>query len=398
MAFVLFQSFVTITTTHLSGNDTAPVRIAIVTDTHYWPRSSARDLWTAAADAAGERDGLLVGQSDVVLAAILEAFGEFKRGGGAFALHLGDVGCGGSFPAPLAEFDASLAAMRSAEAMALGHWAVIHAMGNHDLDPGATGGVGSWLAHFGQPPVMETDETGIQTSLETTTRRAYHAVELGARWRLLVLDAMDGVQVDRDGHGHVGIVQLHWLEGQLRYASAHAEKVVLAMHQLLIHPSAQSRAADRKRAPSAWLGPTMPDGEDWFGEGDFIDNRAEVLSVIARHPGVVKASLHGHVHANTLAWQHGATFVSLASSTEYPMQWHELQVLPCELRLLSHPLALPALRQKSAARDTRVGRNTIKHGGGRDGVPIIIDACTEEATRRHLSIVRDHGVVSGMAD
>ena len=55
-----------------------------------------------------------------------------------------------------------------------------------------------------------------------------------------------------------------------------------------------------------------------------IDNRHEVLAILAEHRSTVRLSLHGHVHANTLAWAHGIPFVSLASTTEFPMQWHEL--------------------------------------------------------------------------
>ena len=34
-------------------------------------------------------------------------------------------------------------------------------------------------------------------------------------WRLLLLDSMDGVARDEDGHGHIGAEQLAWLVAQL---------------------------------------------------------------------------------------------------------------------------------------------------------------------------------------
>ena len=53
----------------------------------------------------------------------------------------------------------------------------------------------------------------------------------------------------------------------------------------------------------------------------------------------MRLSLHGHVHANTLATQHGIAFASGASAGEFPMQWREVHVLPCEVRLRAHELA-----------------------------------------------------------
>ena len=100
---------------------------------------------------------------------------------------------------------------------------------------------------------------------------------------------------------------------------------------------------------------------------------------MARYAPTVALSLHGHVHANTLTWWHGIPFVTLASTTEYPLQWHELRLWPCVakptaaaaavplppsrgLLLLQRPLLLPLLRAESARRDTRPNRNRIKRG------------------------------------
>ena len=44
-----------------------------------------------------------------------------------------------------------------------------------------------------------------------------------AGWRLLLLDSMDGVPHDLDGHGHIGEAQLAWLAAQLDESAAHAE-------------------------------------------------------------------------------------------------------------------------------------------------------------------------------
>ena len=64
-------------------------------------------------------------------------------------------------------------------------------------------------------------------------------------------------------------------------------------------------------------GSALPSWLSW--RGDFIDNRLEVLGLLARHTHV-RLSLHGHVHANTLTTRHGVAFVTGAAASEYPMQ------------------------------------------------------------------------------
>ena len=76
----------------------------------------------------------------------------------------------------------------------------------------------------------------------------------------------------------------------------------------------------------------------------------------------MRLSFHGHVHANTLTTRHGVAFVTSAAASEYPMQWREVSVRPCELQIHARSIDAPALREKSRLRDTRVGRNEIKAG------------------------------------
>ena len=94
---------------------------------------------------------------------------------------------------------------------------------------------------------------------------------------------------------------------------------------------------------------------------DFIDNREEVLALLARYDHV-RLSLHGHVHANSIATRGGVVFVTTASAAEYPMHWREVRVRPCEVELRTHALDLPEVLQKSRERDTRNGRNAAKLG------------------------------------
>ena len=125
-------------------------------------------------------------------------------------------------------------------------------------------------------------------------------------------------------------------------------QVILVMHQLLVSPVEESEQASR-----------LPDWLDW--RGDFVDNREQVLALLAQHPHV-RLSFHGHVHANTLTKRGELVFVSNAAAGEYPMQWREVTVRPCELQIRTRAVAAPALLEKSRLRDTRPGRNAIKVG------------------------------------
>ena len=45
------------------------------------------------------------------------------------------------------------------------------------------------------------------------------------------------------------------------------------------------------------------------------------------------------------------------------MQWFELSLWPCALRLATHPLRVPfSIRAESERRDNRPGRNALKRG------------------------------------
>ena len=216
----------------------------------------------------------------------------------------------------------------------------------------------------------------------------YRALHLGKRWRLLLLDSMDGVDRDLDGHGRVGGAQLGWLEAQLQAAERGRLHVILCMHQLLIDPTARL-AATEQRTRRLWgkagrsgsdggyaaaLDPRAEDGPSWIGEGDMVSNRAELLDVIARYSSTIRLSLHGHVHANSRATWRGVEFMSLASTSEYPMQWFELRLGECSAALLPHSLRLPALLRESANRDSRPGRNDIKRGPLHNGTRAQLDA------------------------
>ena len=373
-------------------------RFAVVSDTHFWLPSTARAEWSRQSDALPERDGLLVSDSDTVVQQLLVELAQFAGRGGSFAVHVGDSVCGGgSFHPPLEEYERGLLSLREQQRAAFGSWPFFHVPGNHDLDP-VEGGLAKWRRTLGS----SGNSSG-------KTELGYRAVRVAPGWRLLLLDSMDGVAHDKDGHGHIGEAQLAWLAVQLEQSAAASEQVILVMHQLLVAPvdgSAQEEGGEQgdegyreegsyREDGSYWDhiyparararrmraqedggaqeggGEQEEEGEQeegegalpsWLGwRGDFIDNRVEVLGLLARHSHV-RLSFHGHVHANTLTTRHGVAFVTSAAASEYPMQWREVSVRPCELQIHARSIDAPALREKSRLRDTRAGRNEIKVG------------------------------------
>jgi len=314
------------------------LRFAVVSDTHFWQSTTARSSFISASDARAVRDGLLVSESDSVLPLLLSQLAAFARSGGDFAIHAGDAVCGGaSFKQPAAEFVRSLASYRQTERRYLGDWPVFHIPGNHDMHP-VEGGTAAWRAAFCSPNATGSGPCKAQDGRVPPSYRALHA----HGWRLLLLDATDGLSADVDGHGHIGRAQLEWLQAELDESAAAKEQVILVVHQLLAMPNPQP----------AWL-----DVRE-----DFVDNRGEVLSLLSNYDHV-RLSLHGHVHANSLTTAHGIPFVSTAAAAEFPMQWREVAIFACEIHLSTRSIDPPtAVVEKSRRRDTRAGRNEIKIG------------------------------------
>ena len=258
------------------------LRLALLADTHFWPPSASRDAFVAKADAASERDGLLTHRSPEVLAALFSELKMFGVDGGFAALHLGDAGCGGGgFQQPLAEYAKSLATFRSLEVEA--GLTVHHIPGNHDLNPPSAalhpGGLSAWRSSLGPP----------------TAQNAYRELRLEGsvadQWRVLLLDATDGIMSDVDGHGHIGEAQLGWLEARLQAAEQQHQKVILLMHQLLIDPTALAEDDDerrrRRRSPgrvdsvehyAASLSPGGVMSVSWIAAGDLIAKYARLAS------------------------------------------------------------------------------------------------------------------------
>lgn len=250
-----------------------PFRFALFTDTHLWLPSMARTAFIRRAANAPVRDGLLVSDSERVLAELFAQLRAFRDAGGAFGIHAGDVACGGnSFRAPAREFEASLRAYRARLRAALGAWPVFHVpgtpvdelppgcfphaanltprrtsrAGNHDLYPTAPPPkdgsppkplvprselLAPWhsiLYNASSPPPSLASRLFAAFAGRPPTVSVppvnYRAINAGGT-RILLLDSQDGVEQDTDGHGHVGRAQLAWIQRQLDDSAAAGQQV-----------------------------------------------------------------------------------------------------------------------------------------------------------------------------
>ena len=133
---------------HSRSNDTALFKFAVLSDTHVWVPSAARDEYQRGSDGESEWDGLLVSDSDSLLRQVLITLAEFAASG-SFAVHAGDAVCGGaSFNQTAEDYERSLEAIAAEQRAVLGTWPVFYASGNHDVDP-TEGGLAKWVRLLG---------------------------------------------------------------------------------------------------------------------------------------------------------------------------------------------------------------------------------------------------------
>jgi 3',5'-cyclic AMP phosphodiesterase CpdA len=218
---------------HHVGGGNSSVSLALITDTHYWPASSSQERFSRFSGAQPERDGLLVHRTGTIVPKLMTDLAAFAARGGAAAVHVGDAGCGGGgFDQPPAEHAASLRLFRELEVTALpSSWPVHHIPGNHDVSPGA-GGLAAWHEHLGDDVGARRSSSlvsvGAAGAAAEPASRAYRALHVGRHWRLLLLDSMDGVTRDVDGHGHISASQLAWLDLELQAAVQRKQHVCRA--------------------------------------------------------------------------------------------------------------------------------------------------------------------------
>ena len=67
------------------------------------------------------------------------------------------------------------------------------------------GGLTSWQR------VLRNVSRREQTSGFPAAAVNYRTIRPAAGWAMLLLDATDGLPMDTDGHGHIGMAQLVWL-------------------------------------------------------------------------------------------------------------------------------------------------------------------------------------------
>ena len=169
------------------------------------------------------RDGLLVQASAETLARLLAELQLFAKGGGKFAVHVGDVSCGGkTFMQPAEELRRAMRQYKQLLQKTLASWPVYHLPGNHDVT-GPAGGTADWLSILGSPNAASLD--GL-----TGGGAANYRELLEPGWQLLLLDSMSGLGLDRGG-GQIGTAQMRWLESKLIESKRDGRSVILITHQ-----------------------------------------------------------------------------------------------------------------------------------------------------------------------
>jgi 3',5'-cyclic AMP phosphodiesterase CpdA len=280
-----------------------PKRIALCSDTHFWPGATRR---------YGYHADQLQPWSEVIQTCLLAELAAISPD---LILHLGDLTCGGGhFQMPHDQFFTTLTATVTAfRALPAEFYAL---PGNHDCPEN-----GDWT--------FASQYLGLDVGLGRT-------IDLPLA-RLVLLNAqghspakLTGIWPNSPNAGWVSPAELARLDEAL--ATAGQRPVFIFSHQLLW----------------PWLEPTQP-WQELYG----IENVAEVLAVLGRH-GNVRAVFQGHAHrvdvqqarlGPAMCW-----FVVLPAIIVYPMAWLQLDLWPDQLQVRLHHLPLPELAELS--RDT----------------------------------------------
>lgn len=278
---------------------TDPLRIALITDTHYWPGSTQR---------FGGQGSQLQPWSEQIQQTLLAQIAQAKPD---YLFHLGDMTCGGGSFGMGAEPVLQTLASTFAQFTSL-HIPFYALPGNHDSPLGSRWSLFEELAGL---------EPGIGKSVE---------------WGDLLL-----VLLHSQGHspaqiqaalpndpvvGWVAEAELARLDQTL--AAVGDRPVLLFCHQLL-HPFG---------------------GDQEWREFYEIANRAAVLEILARHANV-RAVFQGHAHrldvqTVSLGGQ-PCTFVVAPAIMEYPLAWLLLEVQDQRLTVSLQRLPLPDLAESS---------------------------------------------------
>jgi hypothetical protein len=284
-----------IRTYHMHGWDREkPVRIALCSDTHYWPGCD---------HCFGDANEQLQPWSDQIQRSLLA---DLQAAGPDLLLHLGDFSCGGGmFGMPEAEFCSVLGRTHQEfAALSLPYRAI---PGNHDIPPGA----GSYA---------EVEQIlGLEPGLGATIDLA------PARLVLLNVQGHTAAQLEAARpndpvYGWASPQELARLDQAL--ATAGTRPVLLFTHQLL----------------RPWIG-NQP-CQDFYQ----VRNAEAVLAVLARH-GNVRAVFQGHAHRLDVhqapVGNTSCHFVVIPAVIAHPHAWMVLALTPDRLRVTMQALPLP---------------------------------------------------------
>lgn len=274
-------------------------RIALCSDTHFWPQSTQR---------FGQLGSQLQPWSTEIQATLLA---ELMTARPDLLLHLGDITCGGgSFGMSAATFYSTLESILAAfQKLPVDFYGL---PGNHDCALGENWAFAEKLLGLG---------AGLGRTIDTPYARLVLLHTQGHS-----LDQIRAALPGDPTYGWVSSPELARLENAL--ATAGSKPVLLFCHQLL----------------HAWVG--EPAWADLYG----IQNADAVLALLA-HYGNVRAVFQAHAHRldvqRVMLGQHPCWFVIQPAVIEYPLGWLDLTVDADQVQVKMQRLPLVDLAETS---------------------------------------------------
>lgn len=286
-------------------NQSNQMRIALTTDTHYWPGCH---------QSFGKEGEQLQPWFETIHTAFLK---DVRSVSPDILIHLGDFSCGGgTFGMPDDDFFAILERVGKDFAASASRFYGLP--GNHDCPAGS-------------------NDYSFCEALLGLTPRLGRTVDTGGT-RLIFLHSQGhsdnvrrSVLPTDPTYGWIAENEMARLDADL--ASAGNRPVVLFTHQLL-HP---------------WANP-MP-----YRELYATANAADVLALLAKY-GNVRAVFQGHAHLldkqEVTLGNNPVCFVVTPSLIQFPLGWLLLTLLPAGLRVQYCPLPQPELSERSRSAGT----------------------------------------------
>lgn len=287
--------------TAISPHNPQQTRIALFTDTHYWPGGGEFH--------GGDGNLQLLGESDTILAT-LEA--EIQAAEPDVVVHLGDFTCGGGTYA-MSQDEFIQAVDRVSDVLQRLPAAVFGLPGNHDCPPGG----GDW-SHFERRWSLKR---GIGATVDTPQARLILVNAQGhSDAQIEAAKPYDPVT------GWISREELERIDCALAEAS---DRPVIVLQHQLVRP---------------WIGPR--EWAHYYG----TQNDEDLLGVLGRY-GNVRAVFQGHAHRLDVQQAplglNNAHFIVTPSLIEYPIAWLDLTLTQTTLSVTLCPLPLPGLKSRS---------------------------------------------------